>query len=39
MRLSVASLRRRIKGKLRVQFVNQDLTSHCRLEMLRRYLR
>ena len=39
MRLSVASLRRMIKGKLRVEFVDQDLTSYSGLELLRRYLR
>jgi hypothetical protein len=39
MRLSVASLRRMIKGKLHVEFVHQELTSYSGLEMLRRYLR
>jgi len=39
MRLSVASLRRRIKGKLQVEFVDQELTSYSGLELLRRYLR
>src|SRR6266849_6590507 len=39
MRLSVASLRRMIKGKLSVEFVHQDLTSYSGLELLRRYLR
>jgi hypothetical protein len=39
MRLSVASLRRRIKGKLSVEFVHQELTSYSGLELLRRYLR
>src|SRR5713101_9866777 len=39
MRLSVASLRRMIKGKLSVQFVHQDLTSYSGLELLRCYLR
>ncbi len=39
MRLSVASLRRMIKGNLQVQFVRQDLTSYSGLELLRRYLR
>ena len=39
MRLSVASLRRMIKGKLQVEFVPQDLTSYSGLELLRRYLR
>src|SRR6266849_6114643 len=39
MRLSVASLRRMIKGKLSVEFVHQDLTSYSGLELLRCYLR
>jgi hypothetical protein len=39
MRLSVASLRRMIKGKLPVEFVHQELTSYSGLELLRRYLR
>ena len=39
MRLSVATLRRRIKGKLAVEFVHQELTSDSGLELLRRYLR
>ena len=39
MRLSVASLRRRIKGKLQIEFVRQELTSYSGLELLRRYLR
>ncbi len=39
MRLSVASLRRMIKRKLQVEFVHQELTSYCGLELLRRYLR
>lgn len=39
MRLSVASLRRMIKGKLRVEFVHQELTSYSGLELLRRYVR
>ena len=39
MRLSVASLRRMIKGKLSVEFVPQELTSYSGLELLRRYLR
>src|SRR5439155_689799 len=38
MRLSVASLRRMIKGKLHVEFVRQELTSYSGLEVLRRYL-
>ena len=37
MRLRVASLRRRIKGDLRVEFVRQELTSYSGLELLRRY--
>src|SRR3989442_6124408 len=39
MRLSVASLRRMIKGKLHVEFVRQELTSYSGGEGLRRYLR
>src|SRR5467141_5370437 len=39
MRLSVASLRRMIKGKLHIEFVRQELTSYSGLELLRRYLR
>jgi len=39
MRLSVASLRRMIKGELPVEFVHQELTSYSGLELLRRYLR
>ena len=39
MRLSVASLRRMIKGKLHLEFVPQELTSYSGLELLRRYLR
>ena len=39
MRVSVASLRRRIKGKLSVEFVHQELTSYSGLGLLRRYLR
>src|SRR2546428_13316897 len=39
MRLSVASLRRLIKGSLHVDFVRQELTSYSGLEVLRRYLR
>ena len=39
MRVSVASLRRMIKGKLSVEFVRQELTSYSGLELLRRYLR
>src|SRR6266568_3632699 len=39
MRLSVASLRWMIKGKLQMEFVRQELTSYSGLELLRRYLR
>src|SRR5260370_40151130 len=39
MRVSVASLRRMVKGKLHVEFVRQELTSYSGLELLRRYLR
>ena len=39
MRLSVASLRRVVKGDLRIEFVRQELTSYGGLELLRRYLR
>jgi len=39
MRLSVTSLRRMIKGKLRVEFVRHELTSYSGLELVRRYLR
>ena len=39
MRLSVASLRRVVKGDLRIEFVPQDLTSYGGLELLRRYVR
>jgi hypothetical protein len=39
MRLSVASLRRVVKGDLRIEFVPQDLTSYSGLELLRRYVR
>src|SRR5437773_4000702 len=39
MRLSVASLRRMVKGALHVEFVRQELTSYSGLELLRRYLR
>ena len=38
MRLSVASLRRLVKRKLHVEFVEQELTSYSGLEVLRRYL-
>src|SRR6266540_2057771 len=39
MRLSVASLRRVVKGDLTIQFVPQTLTSYGGLELLQRYLR
>src|SRR6266849_190802 len=39
MRLSVASLRRVVKGDVRIEFVRQDLTSYGGLELLRRYAR
>jgi hypothetical protein len=39
MRLSVASLRRVVKGDLQIEFVRQDLTSYGGLELLRRYVR
>ena len=39
MRLSVASLRRMVKGKLHVEFVRQEMTSYSGLELLRCYLR
>ena len=39
MRLTVASLRRLVKGKLHVEFVRHELTSYSGLELLRRYLR
>src|SRR3972149_1751027 len=39
MRLSVASLRRGVKGDLTIQFVPQALTSYGGLELLGRYLR
>jgi len=39
MRLSVASLRRVVKGDLTIQFVPQALTSYGGLELLQRYLR
>src|SRR5881409_1259632 len=39
MRLSVASLRRMVKGTLHVEFVRQELTSYSGLELVRRYLR
>lgn len=37
MRLRIASLRRAVKGDLRIEFVQQDLTSFGGLELLRRY--
>ena len=37
MRLSVASLRRVVKGDLAIQFVPQPLTSYSGLELLRCY--
>ena len=39
MRVSLASLRRAVKGDLRIEFVQQDLTSYGGLELLRRYFR
>jgi len=39
MRLSVASLRRMVKGKLHIEFARQEMTSYSGLELLRRYLR
>jgi len=39
MRLKIASLRRAVKGDLRIEFVHQDLTSYGGLELLRRYFR
>lgn len=39
MRLSVASLRRVVKGDLTIQFAPQALTSYSGLELLQRYLR
>ena len=39
MRLSVATLRRMVKGDLRIEFVRQELSSYSGLELLRRYLR
>jgi len=38
MRLSVASLRRVVKGDLAIQFVPQALTSYGGLELVRRYV-
>ncbi len=39
MRLRIGSLRRNVKGDLRIEFVQQDLTSSAGLELLRRYFR
>src|SRR6266536_376332 len=39
MRLSAASLRRVVKGDVRIEFVEQNLTSYGGLELLRRYAR
>ena len=39
MRLRIASLRRAVKGDVRIEFVRQDLTSYGGLELLRRYFR
>jgi hypothetical protein len=39
MRLTIATLRRMVKGDLTIQFVPQALTSYGGLELLRRYLR
>ncbi len=39
MRLTIASLRRAVKGDLAIQFIPQTLTSYGGLELLRRYLR
>ena len=39
MRLRIASVQRRIKGDLRIEFVPQDLTSYGGLELVRRYFR
>jgi len=39
MRLSVATLRRLVKGDLRIEFVRQELTSYSGLQLLRRYPR
>ena len=38
MRLTIASLRRPVKGDLAIQFVPQALTSYSGLELLRRYV-
>ena len=39
MHLKIASLRRVVKGNLRVEFVRQDLTSYGGLELVRRFFR
>ena len=39
MRLTIATLRRLVKGDLTIQFVPQALTSYGGLELLGRYLR
>src|SRR5262245_46541240 len=39
MRLTVASLRRMVKGTLHIEFRRQELTSYSGLELLRRYVR
>jgi hypothetical protein len=39
MRLTVRSLRRVVKGELRIDFVRQQVTSYGGLELLRRYFR
>ena len=39
MRLKVRSLRRVVKGNLRIEFVSQHLTSYGGLELLTRYFR
>jgi DDE family transposase len=39
VRLRIPSLRRVVKGDLRIEFVQQDLTSYSGLELLRRYFR
>ena len=39
MRLKVRSLRRAVKGDLRIEFVPQRLTSYSGLELVGRYLR
>lgn len=38
MRLTIASLRRAVKGDLAIEFVPQALTSYSGLELLRRYI-